>query len=139
MSRTAVEKICREQRMAYEWTGRGLRTISRNPGVLTHPVTSETCWFNQADLWHASFDVVKSQERSEESPGGIENRLGSHARYGDDSEIPIEDLTAVRRAYRACEVAFPWQPGDVLIIDNILAMHGRKPFRGERRVLVAMA
>jgi alpha-ketoglutarate-dependent taurine dioxygenase len=65
--------------------------------------------------------------------------LGSHARYGDGSEIPIEDLEAVRAAYRASEVASPWQPGDLLMLDNILAMHGRKPFRGERRVLVAMA
>ncbi|MBD5633245.1 MAG: TauD/TfdA family dioxygenase, partial [Candidatus Eremiobacteraeota bacterium] len=34
--------------------------------------------------------------------------------------------------------ATPWQRGDALWIDNMLACHGRSPFRGERRVLVAM-
>ena len=29
--------------------------------------------------------------------------------------------------------------GSVLVLDNVLTMHGRKPFTGERRVLVAMA
>jgi alpha-ketoglutarate-dependent taurine dioxygenase len=36
-------------------------------------------------------------------------------------------------------VIFPWSAGDVLILDNMLMMHGRQPYEGERRVLVAMA
>ena len=65
--------------------------------------------------------------------------LGCHATYGDGEEIPLADLESVRAAYRQSEIRFPWQAGDVLILDNILAMHGRKPFTGTRRVLVAMA
>jgi alpha-ketoglutarate-dependent taurine dioxygenase len=40
---------------------------------------------------------------------------------------------------RSVEIVFPWQAGDVMVIDNILAMHGRKPYRGPRRIVVAMA
>jgi alpha-ketoglutarate-dependent taurine dioxygenase len=40
---------------------------------------------------------------------------------------------------QSCEVTFPWRAGDVLAIDNVLVMHGRKPFTGHRRVIVAMA
>ena len=134
-----AEEICRDQGMTFRWTGRGLHTTLRNPGVLAHPVTGETCWFNQADLWHASFDNVKAQE-DPGSPGEREDEaLGCHACYGDGSEIPIADLEAVRAAYRKCEVLFPWRAGDVLVLDNLLAMHGRKPFKGDRKVLVAMA
>lgn len=32
----------------------------------------------------------------------------------------------------------PWQAGDVMIVDNILALHGRQPYAGDRRVIVAM-
>ncbi len=36
-------------------------------------------------------------------------------------------------------VAPPWQEGDILLIDNMLAAHARSPFTGPRKVLVAMA
>ena len=136
--RNEVERICRGQGMEFEWTRRGLCTSLRNPGIITHPPTGEDCWFNQADLWHRSFDSVKAQEGCAVSEAAGEEAIGSHACYGDGSEIPIADLRAVRSAYRTSEVVFPWRAGDVLILDNVIAMHGRKPFAGDRRVLVAM-
>jgi alpha-ketoglutarate-dependent taurine dioxygenase len=36
-------------------------------------------------------------------------------------------------------VAFPWQKGDILMVDNMLAAHGREPFTGPRKIMVAMA
>ena len=137
--RAQVERICASQGMEFQWTHRGLRTSLHNPGVLTHPVTGETCWFNQADLWHACFDTVKAQENRTIAEAPADEALGSHACYGDGSEIPIEDLASVRAACKTSERLFSWQAGDLLILDNILTMHGRKPFKGERRVLVAMA
>lgn len=137
--RTQVERICGDQDMEVDWTRRGLRTALRNPGTLTHPITGELCWFNQADMWHASFDTVKAREGAPGADACDDEPLGCHACYGDESEIPSADLKAVRSACKASEVLFPWQSGDLLILDNILAMHGRKPFEGERRVLVAMA
>jgi alpha-ketoglutarate-dependent taurine dioxygenase len=35
-------------------------------------------------------------------------------------------------------VKFRWQRGDLLLVDNFLVAHGRMPFRGERRILVAI-
>jgi alpha-ketoglutarate-dependent taurine dioxygenase len=32
-----------------------------------------------------------------------------------------------------------WQVGDVLLIDNVAVAHGRRPFTGDRRILVAMS
>ena len=68
-----------------------------------------------------------------------EETLGNHVVYGDDSEIDLADLEAIRAVNRSQETLFPWESGDVMVIDNVLAMHGRKPYTGPRRVLVAIA
>ena len=85
------------------------------------------------------FDTVKAQENLRTGDTPADEALGSHACYGNGSEISIEDLTSVRAACKASERLFTWQADDLLILDNILTMHGRKPFNGDRRVLVAMA
>jgi alpha-ketoglutarate-dependent taurine dioxygenase len=45
----------------------------------------------------------------------------------------------VRAAFADASVAFAWQRGDLLMLDNMAVAHGRRPYRGERQVLVAMA
>ena len=32
-----------------------------------------------------------------------------------------------------------WQKGDLLLVDNFLVMHGRRPFFGTRKVLASLA
>ena len=38
----------------------------------------------------------------------------------------------------ACQIAFEWQAGDMLLLDNRLAMHSRKSFTPPRRILAAV-
>ena len=142
--RQRVERYLADAGMEFEWTGYGLRTRAYHDAVLVHPVTGEKCWHNQADQWHRDFDSVKVSFGAKDDPRfrpetSGEESLGNHVVFGDGSEIDIADLQCIRDVSRRCEVLFPWQTGDVMIIDNILAMHGRKPFTGERRILVAMA
>lgn len=42
------------------------------------------------------------------------------------------------RAYEAAAVDVRWERGDVLLLDNMLAAHGRRAFEGEREIVVAM-
>jgi alpha-ketoglutarate-dependent taurine dioxygenase len=40
--------------------------------------------------------------------------------------------------YRDTAVAFPWRQGDILMTDNMLVAHGRNPYQGPRKIVVAM-
>ena len=62
-----------------------------------------------------------------------------HSTYGDGSEITLDELHEIRRVFRNAEILFPWTQGDVLMLDNLITAHGRKPYHGERRILVAMS
>jgi hypothetical protein len=60
-------------------------------------------------------------------------------RFGDGSPL---DKGAVNTATElAYEMAFdmPWQRGDAVIVDNFVTMHGRRTFRGKRKVLASLA
>lgn len=142
--RSTVERYLQESRMEWEWTEFGLRTKTAKDAVLDHPKTGEKCWWNQANQWHRDIAGVKTSfgvtDESRFNPATAgEETLGSHVVYGDGSEIMVDDLLTVNQVCASVEVAFPWQQGDIMIIDNILAQHGRKPFTGPRKIIVAMA
>jgi len=94
-------------------------------------------WMNQAHLFHVSNLEPRVRERLLRMC--TENELPRNTYYGDGTPIELDVLEHVREAFRSEEVAFPWQADDVLVVDNMLVSHGRRPFSGERRVLVAMS
>jgi alpha-ketoglutarate-dependent taurine dioxygenase len=131
-----VQRFCDEAGIAYEWYGEELRTRQLCQGVATHPRTGEVVWFNQAHLFHPS--ALDDEVREAMLSLFGEEGLPRYACYGDGSPIADEDLAAIRDAYQAGMVDVAWEQGDVLVLDNMLAAHGRRPFTPPRRVLVAM-
>ena len=83
------------------------------------------------------YDAIRRENR--EAAQVKPEDLPNNTYDGDGSPMEPEVLDALRAAYCAETVAFPWQEGDILMLDNMLAAHGRAPFTGPRRILVAMA
>jgi alpha-ketoglutarate-dependent taurine dioxygenase len=133
-----VEHYCRTHDIACEWKEDGeLRTRQICQATARHPVTDDWVWFNQAHLFHVSnlepdvrealLDVVEPED------------LPRNVYYGDGSLIEDGILNEIRGVLDELTVSFPWQTGDIMMLDNMLAAHARSPFSGPRKVVVAMA
>jgi hypothetical protein len=68
-----------------------------------------------------------------------EEDLPSNSYFGDGSRIEDSVIEEIREAYQRSAVIFPWRTNDILILENMLVAHGRRPYDGTRRILVAMA
>lgn len=133
-----VEAYLRAADVGFTWTDdEDLRIRQVRPATRTHPVTGEEVWFNQADQFHVS-SLPDGQAAELLALVESQDELPQTATFGDDSAIPLTDLEHVRDVARRQECAFDWRPGDILMIDNLLVMHGRHAYTGSRQVLVAM-
>lgn len=136
--RAEVEAHCRAKDLEFEWLGDGgLRTRGIRDAVHTHPDTGETVWFNHITFFHHTTLAPDVQAGLLELFG--EEELPSNTYYGDGGSVPADVMDHLRSCYRAASTRFDYRADDVLIVDNMLAAHGREPFTGPRKIAVAMA
>ena len=137
--RKEVESKCKETDFAYKWHNDWIQISQTRPATLIHPETGEEVWFNQAHLYDFNPKLL-----------GLWRYLAAKAFYfrphtrlhevafANNTPIPRKDLYTVMETLDTNTIYFPWQKNDVMILDNILSMHGRAPFTGKRRVYAAM-
>ncbi|HEY0739280.1 MAG TPA: TauD/TfdA family dioxygenase [Herpetosiphonaceae bacterium] len=133
-----VDAYCRKNVIETEWKpGNRLRTRQIRPAVRQHPTTGEMIWFNHATFFHVSTLAPEIAKALMAEFG--EQDLPNNTYYGDGSPIEPSVLDELREIYRQETIAFPWQEGDVLMLDNMSVAHGRAPFVGQRKVVVGMS
>jgi alpha-ketoglutarate-dependent taurine dioxygenase len=131
--RLAVENHCKRIGAELEWKPcGGLRLKQTRPATLTHPVTGEEVWFNQADGFHPSNLGEEIYQTFSE------DELRLNCCFGDGSPIDLDVLRHVRAILESEMIPHKWQEGDILVLDNILSAHGRMPFSGKRKISLAM-
>jgi len=90
-----------------------------------HPVTGMPVWFNNAHN-HAR----KLRDRR---PCGVPEVGMTEVFYADAMEpLTLEDCAEIKRASEKHITALAMEPGDVLLVDNYRALHGRDVFQGDR-------
>jgi alpha-ketoglutarate-dependent taurine dioxygenase len=135
--RRQVDTFLEEAGAAWVWTGYGVRISHTRPSTTRHPVTGTEVWFNQADQWHHAGlgdDTAKAllEIMTEED-------LPQSVTFADGSPIPTEYIRLIQENGLNNAVDVDWAPGDLLVVDNVAAGHGRRPYTGDRRILVAMS
>jgi alpha-ketoglutarate-dependent taurine dioxygenase len=134
--RGAVEEYCRNAGIHCEWTDSGLRTRQSAVAVARHPQTGEPIFFNQLQLHHPA--CLEPELREALGALFAEEDFPRNVTYGDGSRIEDSVMAEVSDAYWATAVSFPWQAGDILLLDNMLVAHARQSYTGPRKIVVAM-
>ncbi len=135
--KAAVEAICGKNGLDWQWLEKdGLRTKQICPAIIEHPDTGEAVFFNQIQLHHVSC-LEPAVRESLLSMLGVDS-LPRNVYYGDGTPIEDDVVDEIGALYERTAVRFPWQEGDLIMLDNMLVAHARDPFVGPRKIVVAM-
>lgn len=156
----AVDEACKREGFDRIWRDDDrLTLISYQPAFREHPETGEVVWFNHSQVFH--IDTAEAELRRvarvqkdwraallamvSDVVIGVRKRTTDaelqpmHVTWADGGEIDAADMEHVRDVIWRNTVRFRWKKGDFVLIDNRRVAHGRMPYRGPRRVLVAWA
>ena len=138
--REEVERHGKALGVAMRWLWDGsLKVTCRRPPTARHPDSGEEVWFNQA----CTLNVTPYGYGWPKSLGYLllypfPGYQPFHVSFADRRRIPWRYLRQIQEATDKLTVTFPWQKGDLLWLDNFLVAHGRMPYQGPRRLLVAI-
>jgi Taurine catabolism dioxygenase TauD, TfdA family len=133
-----VARYCADHLISCRWgaDGETLHTEQTRSATVHHPRTGHEVWFNHVAFWNEwSLDPdIRDVLLDELGPGG----LPFNTAFGDGTPVEAQGVAQLNEAYDKALVRRRWEPGDLMIVDNVRTAHGRDPFRGARRIVVAM-
>ena len=119
-AREEVARQCEERGYRLRWLDNGAAELAsvRQASVEEYPGSGNDVWFNQASN---VFSFVPC--------------------YGDGDREPLDDdtLEYLNAVYWRHAVGFKWAAGDVLAMDNEMAMHARTSFEPPRKIVVGFS
>jgi alpha-ketoglutarate-dependent taurine dioxygenase len=136
--RGAIESYCRGNAIEFEWQPDGeLRTRQRRSAVVRHPVTGQRCFFNQIAFLNEWTIAAEIREYLVDVYGA--EGLPFNTGFGTGEPLTEGIVDVINAVYEANTVREPWQPGDLMLVDNIRTAHSREAYEGSREILVGMA
>ena len=131
-----IERICEQDKLIFHWFPNGdLVTFADRPAVYTVEETGEKCWINQAQHWHFSC-LSESTQAAIKKIYSSQDEYPRNCFFGDGTEIPNSYIDHVLDVYKQHQQVFPWQKGDIMLVDNKLKAHARNAYKGERKIMV---
>jgi hypothetical protein len=139
--RAEVERACDDLGLGWSWEPDGSVTTSFTaPGIETHPQGGGPVSFNMLHSLHSFLSLLGAEWwpkcRARYLAGGPPPPY--YVEFGNREQLDLADSKLLFELVDTFAVAPAWQAGDVLMVDNLLAAHGRNPFTGKRDVQVAL-
>ena len=133
--RGEVEAYLKENGYSYEWEKDCLFYWNNLPPFISHARTGEQLWFNQVTANHCSYHASSPHFEGIKLPN---KKYPFHTTYGDGEEFEEGLVDEHRRVTWESAVAFQWQDGDVLFLDQLIVQHSRLSFKGNREVGISL-
>jgi alpha-ketoglutarate-dependent taurine dioxygenase len=127
-ARTPDDAESRLRTLGYEWAwlpDGGLRATTPVLPAVRRLKDGRTTFFNQL------LAAARGWKDSRNEPSKA-------VTFGDGSPLDPEAVMAAFELGEELSFDIPWQTGDVTLVDNYVAMHGRRPFTGTRKVLASL-
>lgn len=127
-ARTRDDAETRLRGLGYEWAwlpGGGLRATTPVLPAVRRLKDGRMTFFNQL------LAAARGWKDSRNEPSKA-------VTFGDGSPLDPEAVMAAAELGEDLAFDVPWQAGDVALVDNYVAMHGRQPFTGTRKVLASL-
>lgn len=126
-SKEEVEARMTELGYSWEWMkGDSLRATTPTLPAVLETTPGQKTFFNQLI---AAFYGWKDTR----------NDPSKSITLGNGSPIDPADIHKTTELAGLCTYDVAWNRGEVALVDNRIAMHGRKPFQGTRKVLASMS
>ncbi len=122
-----AEHICKQLKLSLEWlSDGGMKTSCKLPAFGFDNISGKKTWFNHI----VNFRLYNFNEE-QVGPKRV-------AYVGNGESFPVDFMDSLQEVIEAEAVNIPWQKGDVMLIDNGLAMHARQPFKPPRSIMAAL-
>jgi len=119
-----VEKKVTSMKLDFEWLPNGdLVTTSTEPlqAIQVDVRTGKKVWFNSIVAVYLGWNDVR--------------HVGEKCvRFGDGTPLDRDTVLSCREIMDELCVNHKWEHGDVIMIDNRIALHARRPFTGARKI-----
>lgn len=144
--RSVAEEKLKSLGSSWEWQeGGNLKTVTAIVPAIV--VDNKTARRTHRKTFFNSMVAAYTGWNDSRNEGCKAVRMGGEVEGGDDSkasegEGELIDPTVMKDAEKIMDdicVAFRWQNGDVLLLDNRTTMHSRRPYEGPRRILAGLA
>ena len=135
----ASEPVWKRRGFSAHWQEDGSMIVKqRVPGVRHHPVFGIATYFNNIHNRIHYAELYEAGKTNGDGRPALQQVFPEIAGENGDKPFPQEWKDAIKRITAELQVDVTWKKGDVLLLDNLAVQHGRRTWKGDRRLLASL-
>lgn len=135
--KSLVDRICRDKNMTPIWNDDGTLTLVTYMDAFTrHPKLGKKFYRNIIHIDFLNTDLGKDD--FEQKRRRAKQKMPTGYSFGNGTDLTSNERANLESALDDVTLAWQWNAGDIMVLDNLQMGHGRNPYVGERETFVAL-